>query len=386
MAAYMQMGHHTENLVGEADLQGFSGIVLSPMNRNFDQLCTDVKNFQDHGITDLLLDSQLYYPRTERQKLRTHAYFPDDMDTADTANIPWWTQINNALVDYSQTLNVNTVTSPVVEPRVWVDDYYYVMVQVANDLKSKITGPTSCLCTVMINSREMSQQSSPLRIASLVADTICDGYYIVFVSDVEPRREFDDAMELAGMLNFLIELKRTGKPVWISFCGSDMILFKCAGADHCCTGKFFNLRRFTRSRYEEPTGGGGQLPYWFEHSLLGFLREQDILRLQREGKDHLLGVLHAGNHWARKIMEQLAARKGIPWLGLAWRQYLSWFWQTELLLAGKPIELVSDWLKAAERNWLTLEDEDILLEEPRNDGRWLRPWRQALSQIKKPQQ
>ena len=201
----------------------------------------------------------------------------------------------------------------------------------------------------------------------------------MFLSDMEPRREFDDAMELAGMLIFLIELKRTGKPVWISFCGSDMIMFKCAGADHCCTGKFFNLRRFTRSRYEEPAGGGGQLPYWFEHSLLGFLREQDILRLQQEGKKHLLGVLHSGNHWARKIMEQL----GHPWLGLAWRQYLSWFWQTELLLVDKPIELVSDWLKAAERNWLTLEDEDILLEEPRNDGRWLRPWRQALSKMKK---
>ena len=163
MAAYMQMGHHTENLVGEEDLQGFSGIVLSPMNRKFDQLCIDVKNFRDQGITDVLLDSQLYYPRTERQKLRTHAYFPDDLDTADTADIQWWAQINNALARYGQELDVNTVTSPVVEPRVWTDDYYYVTVQVANDLKSKLIKSTSCLCTVMVSTREMSQEAIPLK-------------------------------------------------------------------------------------------------------------------------------------------------------------------------------------------------------------------------------
>ena len=383
MAAYMQMGHHTENLVGEEDLQGFSGIVLSPMNRSFDQLHTDVMDFRNQGITDVLLDSQLYYPRTERRKLRTHKYFPNDLDTADTSDIQWWVQINAALTDYGQKLKVDKVASPVVEPHVWNDDYYYVTAQVANDLKSKLAGFASCLYTVMVSMREMSQENMPLRIASLVADTICDGYYVVFVSDIEPRREFDNAIELAGMLIFLIELKRTGKPIWISFCGSDIIMFKCAGADHCCTGKFFNLRRFTRSRYEEPAGGGGQLPYWFEHSLLGFLREPDILRLQREGKGDLLGGLHSGNHWARLIMRQLADGKGEPWLRLAWRQYLSWFWQTELLLNDNPIELVSNWLKTAERNWLTLEDEDVLLEEPRNDGRWLRPWRQALSRMKK---
>ncbi len=36
MSAYLQMGHDTENLVGEADLEEFRGIILSPVNREPD--------------------------------------------------------------------------------------------------------------------------------------------------------------------------------------------------------------------------------------------------------------------------------------------------------------------------------------------------------------
>lgn len=54
-------------------------------------------------------------------------------------------------------------------------------------------------------------------------------------------------------------------------------------ATSCATGKFFNLRRFTKSRFEEPAGGGGQLPYWVEESLFAYLRETDVLRVRDEG-------------------------------------------------------------------------------------------------------
>jgi hypothetical protein len=37
-------------------------------------------------------------------------------------------------------------------------------------------------------------------------------------------------------------------------------------------------------------------------------------------------------------------------------------------------------LREAESNWTALEDADILMEEQRNDGSWLRPWRRALAE------
>ena len=37
-----------------------------------------------------------------------------------------------------------------------------------------------------------------------------------------------------------------------------------------------------------------------------------------------------------------------------------------------------NWLKDADSNWADLEDDDLLFDERRNDGSWIRPWHQAL--------
>ena len=42
MACYFQMGHDTENLVGEEDLDLYAGIILSPVNRNPRELAANI--------------------------------------------------------------------------------------------------------------------------------------------------------------------------------------------------------------------------------------------------------------------------------------------------------------------------------------------------------
>jgi hypothetical protein len=202
---------------------------------------------------------------------------------------------------------------------------------------------------------------------------------------VEPRRELRDDSELAGAMSLISLLEETGEPVLVSHCSSDMLLFKAAGATHCATGKFFNLRRFTRSRFEEPEEtGGGQLPYWFERSLIAFLREADILRLKANDYDNLVAQGASNNHWAKQILTSLAKSSGTAWVRLGWRQYLSWFGKTERELEkSNAPQVLREWLKSAEASWLDLEENDILMEEPRNNGDWIRPWRQALAKFLK---
>ena len=50
MSAYLQMGHDTENLVGEADLEEFQGLILSPVNREPDKLRENVLVFRTREI------------------------------------------------------------------------------------------------------------------------------------------------------------------------------------------------------------------------------------------------------------------------------------------------------------------------------------------------
>jgi hypothetical protein len=84
--------------------------------------------------------------------------------------------------------------------------------------------------------------------------------------------------------------------------------------------------------------------------------------------------------WAKKILDQLAVDENKAWLALSWRHYLSWFWRIEEKLSGPDAAMqTSEILKSAEANWRKVEDADILLDEPRNDGTWIRHWRQALS-------
>jgi hypothetical protein len=129
--------------------------------------------------------------------------------------------------------------------------------------------------------------------------------------------------------------------------------------------------------------GGGQLPYWFEHGLIAFLREADIARLRKRGLGDFIGVGESNNNFANQILEQFVNEPAKPWLRLSWRQYLAWFAAVEKHLSEPGRDaLLTSWLREAEKRWEQMEDAEVLLEESRNDGRWLRSWRQALSDFR----
>jgi hypothetical protein len=99
------------------------------------------------------------------------------------------------------------------------------------------------------------------------------------------------------------------------------------------TGKFFNLRRFTKSRFDEPNEGGGQLPYWFEQGLMAFLREADL-------------------SWFSRLEAELDSGESIP----------------------KTVAL----LTAADKSWSIIDNNKIYFEERKNKGEWVRAWLQAI--------
>ena len=226
----------------------------------------------------------------------------------------------------------------------------------------------------------LEEPSDALRIASIMSSRKPPLCYIVVDADLPPRREIEDAPNLFSLMLLVSTLEKSGCPTLVSHCSSDMVLMKAAGASNCASGKFFNVRRFSRSRFdEEQDVGGGQLPYWFEQGLLAFLRIADIARLRRSGFDNFIGIGASNNAFASQILEQFANEPKKAWLGLSWRQYLAWFELTEknLSIADAP-GIVSGWLKEAEQRWEQLETKEVLLEERQNNGHWIRPWRQAL--------
>jgi hypothetical protein len=383
MASYFQMGHDTENLVGEKGLELFKGIILSPLNRNPQELEKSIKKFRERGDFDIVFDPQLYFPRSKRGKLRSHPYYPQDMETADQARLGWWNAIVSELIKYANVLDIDTINSPVDLARSWREDYYLRSVKIKDLLRQQLqkTIPhKKCFLTIVINVNDLTDDEKIMKTASIVSSSESDGYYIVFLNDMNPRREYKVPEAFLGMMKFIKELKLSGCPIIVSHCSSDLLLYKYAGADHCATGKFFNLRRFTESRFDEPLNigkRGGQLPYWFEHGLFAFLREPDLLRI----KNSRSGIISSGssnNIWADMILKNIVSEKPIPWLKFGWRQYLSTFSLMEKYITDNK-EIVKDWISKAEQNWKSINESGAMPEEPQNDGSWLPVWKKTLS-------
>lgn len=390
MGAYHQLGHQSENLVGMEHLEGFRGVILSPVNRSEGELAEDIKGFRSKVPVDVIIDPQLYSPRALRGKLSAHRYFPQDLDTQDLTNDSWWKGITDRLVEEAATIEANGICSPIVVPTKWGDSYfaralenYHLLEDAANS-----AGLLKAWMTLPISFEAFDDVEEPFRVASLVTrGGAPKRAYLVIQSDTEPRRELLEPGRLSGVLRLVRLLSDAGVKVLVSHCSSDMMLMKAAGAAHCATGKFFNLRRFTKSRFkpDEDEGGGPQKAYWFETSLCAYLRQVDILRLQRERRGDLVGYAESNNHWGRQILTQFANNPSEAWLALSWRQYLEWFVTMEQRLSGEDsLNFVSSLLKRAEKNWEELDDGNVLMEETRNDGRWIRPWRLALADLNKP--
>ncbi len=257
-------------------------------------------------------------------------------------------------------------------------------VNVCNDLLARLESQNvDVFQTVLVNLSELSDADRPLQIASIVSRTNADEIYLIFVSSVIPRRELTVVDELAGAMRLVSSLDRSDLKVTVGFCSSDVLLWKTAGASSCASGKFFNLRRFTRQRFEEPTAeGGGQLPYWFEEGLLAFLREGDVLRVR---KQDLISDASKRNPFCLEILTLIDEARQThtdlePWLRLSWRQFLFWFADVEARLNGDMIA-AGDLLTDADGNWKKLDKAKVFMEERDNDGTWIRDWMNVINEF-----
>jgi hypothetical protein len=380
MPAYHQMGHDSENLLWTEGLGQYRGAILSPVNYDQAKVAAQIEWAREQANFESIFDPQLYVPNSERGCLREWPYFPTDVDSADLASDTWWNSILEALVGVCDEIRPTAVCSPVVLPGTYADDYFARMVNIGDQLCARVAATAlRSVQSAVVGLPELATAGRAMTIASILSRSRTNHIYLVFASQMEPRRELTEVEEIKGAMRLIAALRAAGIQVTVGFASSDVVLWKVAGATNCATGKFFNLRRFTRTRFEEPRGqGGGQLPYWFEESLIAFLRQSDV---QRVLPMNLPRLAPSVNRFGEQILAQLATEPERAWLALAWRQFLFWFADIENRLDSGTVNSAA-LLRNADGNWRTLDDGDVLMEERRNDGGWIRPWRRALAEFR----
>lgn len=381
MSVYHQMGANSHSLVFDAGLTRFRGAILSPVNDDVLAIRKLIHRAGEYPGLEVIFDPQLYAPRANRGKLPQWEYYPRDVDTADMGSLPWWESVSADVIAACIDLGAKVVCTPAFIPANRSDNGYFdLTVRIGAAFADQVSGTeVEPIQTVVVSLTELADRDRTLEIASILSRTKMDRMYLVFLSDVEPRRELSDADQLAGAMRLIATLESAGIAVLVGYSSHDMVLWKAAGASACASGKFFNLRRFTRSRFDEPKEGGSQLPYWFEEEMLGLLRESDVLRIQKE---FAFSEASKNNPYCAKILTHIEKKSGEAWIADGWRQYLYGFADLEHRIGDGRVD-VRRLLKTAEDAWQRLEDADILMEEQRNDGGWLRAWRRALAEYRK---
>lgn len=375
MAAYLQQGHGSWGLLEEADIGSYAGVILSPVNDDPIAVANGLARIEEiRGRLEVILDPQLYNPGHDKGQLTEWAYYSTDFETANHGDLAWWSSRAREVVDSAVALGADAICTPAMYRRVFDDAYYNFCVDVADATRTHADAHgVETLLTAIVNLRDLGNPTRALQLASMLSNSRCDRVYLTFLADdIEPRQPLSEAAELASAVH-LVRLLSNEMRVHVAFCGHDAILWKFAGATDVSSGKFFNLRRFTPSRWRDDDGGGRQVAYWNENLLATLLRDQEVLRLDRE---HWFEGQHfSDNPHSTQILRILRSNTGEAWQRLSWLQYLRWLSNADARYAdsAKAEEDLEIW----DGKWGEIQRKRILFTDRFNDGSHVRTWLNA---------
>lgn len=379
MSAYHQMGHDSESMVVEPRLGAFAGAILSPVNYSLEQTIAQCTRFRtERDNFDIIFDPQLYVPTTNRGKLQSWPHKPSDIDTADLASIVWWRRVAQNIVETCNEFRPDAICSPAFVPRIFDDAYYDLLVAIGNETAQLLDrNRTRPMLTALVSLDDLARDDRYLQVGSILSKFGARDIYLCLMDDENPRYERLDSGALEGAARLIRALTVAGFVVTVGFTSSEIVLWKAAGAQHVASGKFFNLRRFTASRWDEDESSGGRnVWYWFEPSLLAFLREADFRRFRR---DFPISETHAANPYSQTILTKLSGTEKAPWLADSWRQFLHWFAECEASLNG--LAASSELVGVARDTWSQVHASKLKFEQERNNGDWVRSWEVVLNEL-----
>ena len=379
MASYLQQGYTSWNLFEEPDIGHYSGMVLSPVNDGPAEVAAGLRRLgKQRERLEAILDPQMYNPAVDKGFMDQWAYFPSDFATANHADAAWWIERGQAVVEQAAELGIDAVCSPAMFPKSLVDDYYSLMVEIA-DATCRTARPLGIdtLLTAIVSLRDLANPARAYAIASILSRSRCDRVYLTFLNE-EVKQQKEPLRESGGLPTavHLVRLLSSQMRVHVAFAAHDVVLWKHAGAADVSTGKYMNLRRFSPGRWEEEKKGGQPVAYWNEGSLLTLLRNTDVARLLRSGWYD--GRDLSANPASERIMEMVRNGSDVVWLKQSWLQYLRWFTEAEAAWHGQPGD-AERFLVESDRLWGDIVDtRQILFDDRYNSGMHVRQWLNAL--------
>jgi len=206
VAAYHQLGHHSESMVLEEGLSAFGGVVLSPVNYSPEDTVQQCARFRSHARRlDIIFDPQLYVLASGRGRLPDWRHMPSDFATADQSSLEWWRGVLEDVTTACLAFAPDGICSPVPFPqRGFQNAHYGLAVEIANALEELLRGEIQRpIATALVGLQDLGREDRYLEVGSLLTRFRGESIYLVFCDDTLPRRERTDSAAIEAALRLI---------------------------------------------------------------------------------------------------------------------------------------------------------------------------------------
>lgn len=266
-----QCGDKSQKIVLEQLQAGVGcGVILSPRDLSATSMSTYAEQYRGLGA-DVLVDPQFYVPDFANKHLGTYGLSKFRTSVSTLNNIS--DSDLGELVGELQQLNASVGASAVIAPAVLYEAGRPDIIEVNSRLfvAAKQVGQNLGIPTyATVGIARSATSSDTTTVAALNAATTlnADGWYYAF--EFEEERIPSSREATLRCCGGGLSLALTGRPVLHAYAGPMGLLSYAFGATAAAVGHSQNLWKFTRERWEPPSGqgGGGDAPARFFSSAL----------------------------------------------------------------------------------------------------------------------
>lgn len=266
-----QMGDRSQKMVVEQLAhQSGVGVVVSPRDLAMHKASEYAAEYHD-AAASVLFDPQFHIPNFTNKKFES---YPTNDFRTSVSNL---NQISDedlevlagALQEENDELETNGIIAPAVVYEAARPDIVNLnqrLFQAARAVGQASGKPT--YATVFLGTSVTASQVTIQSVLSNATSLDCDGWYFAF--EFPPERIPSQQGDIYRCLSCGLALAGTGLPVLHAYAGPLGLLSHGFGATGVAVGHSQNLWRFSRERWETPTGsgGGGDAPPRFFSSVL----------------------------------------------------------------------------------------------------------------------
>lgn len=245
MDLLIQFGYGMMNLCKDFLKQwGTFKVILSPRDLDPDQLINFSDSFTKKG-GEVLVDPQFYLPRSNHQRLLSHAYWPSPFDTEDFMD----SGIDNmvaGIIELNDNINSRDIIVP-GERAIDINEEWLTSQKMLYEKSQQLTKKplflTLCLSSDVVRNNEQCSG-----IIDLVDELNPFGVYLILE---HPSDSYivEDPIWLSNALDISAGLILMGKKVIVGYSNQQQLMMAVAGVQNFATGNWKNVRSFSIDKF-----------------------------------------------------------------------------------------------------------------------------------------